>query len=162
MSAATIPPEIQSRLDAQLSTQGLRRTRQRDLIFHTIFTSQDHFTADELWERTRRIDRTASRATVYRTLALLVEGGLLGTLDFGRDQTIYDPNFINHPHHSHLICLDCSKVVEFEDAHMNVLEDCISRRLGFRPASKSLRIEANCEELRATGLCRQRFVPATV
>ena len=160
MPAATIPTDIQSRIDALLDSKGLRKTRQRELIFRLIFTTKDHFTADELWDRARKLDKTASRATVYRTLGLLVESSLLGTLDLGRDHTVYDPNFLHHPHHSHLICLDCQKVVEFEDAHMSVLEDCISRRLGFRPATRSLRIEANCEEMQNTGKCRNMAAQA--
>ena len=49
-----------------------------------------------------------------------------------------------------------TRLSEIEDRHMEVLEDCISRRLGFRPANKSLRIEASCEELRAKGACRNQ------
>ena len=77
-------------------------------------------------------------------------------IDLGRDLKHYDPNFIDHPHHNHLICVDCDKVVEFEDKGLEVLEDCISRRLGFQPASKSIRIEANCQELQRSGVCKSR------
>ncbi len=141
-------------MDEFLVSKGLRRTRQRDIIIQAAFSTQDHFTADELWEMARNLDRKTSRATLYRTLGLLVEAGLLREIDLGRNQTYFDPNFIDHPHHNHLICLDCQRVVEFEDQHISLLEDCITRRLGFRPASKSIRIEASCEQLRTTGHCR--------
>jgi Fur family ferric uptake transcriptional regulator len=52
--------------------------------------------------------------------------------------------------------VDCNRIVEFEDQHIELLEDCISKRLGFSPASKSLRIEANCDELRKRGSCANR------
>lgn len=152
----SLSPALQSRVEEFIASKGLRRTRQRDVIIEAAFNTNDHFTADELWERARRIDPTASRATLYRTLSLLVESGLLKEIDLGRDQTYYDPNFVDHPHHNHLICLDCQKVVEFEDTHMSLLEDCITRRLGFRPETSSVRIEASCDELRAKGVCEKR------
>lgn len=153
---APLSPALQSRVDDFIAAKGLRRTRQRDVIIQAAFNTTDHFTADELWERARRIDASSSRATLYRTLSLLVESGLLKEIDLGRDQTYYDPNFVDHPHHNHLICLDCQKVVEFEDAHMSLLEDCITRRLGFRPETSSVRIEASCDELRLKGACSRR------
>lgn len=153
---ASLNQHVHERLEEFLTTKGLRRTRQRDVFVEAAFSTTDHFTADELWEKARKIDSTASRATLYRTLGLLVESGLLKEIDLGRDQTYYDPNFIDHPHHNHLICTDCQKVVEFEDTHMSLLEDCITRRLGFRPETSSIRIEASCDELRQKGDCQRR------
>ena len=153
---STLSPAILARVEEFISAKGLRHTRQREVIIEAAFNTTDHFTAEELWERARKIDSTASRATLYRTLGLLVESGLLKEIDLGRDQTYYDPNFVDHPHHNHLICLDCQKVVEFEDVHMSLLEDCITRRLGFRPETSSVRIEASCDELRLKGICERR------
>lgn len=153
---SALSPEINERIDRFLTSKGLRRTRQREVIIEAALSTTEHFTADELWEMARRLDPATSRATLYRTLGLLVESGLLREIDLGRDQTYYDPNFVEHPHHNHLICLDCQKVVEFEDAHMSLLEDCITRRLGFRPASSSVKIEASCEQLRQRGYCERR------
>ncbi len=151
-----LDPSVQKRVDEFIDAKGLRRTKQRQIIIQAALTTHEHFTADELWEMARKLDRTASRSTLYRTLALLVESGLLREIDLGRDQTVYDPNFIDSPNHNHLICLDCQRVVEFEDHHISLLEDCITRRLGFSPASKSIRIEANCDELKKHGTCKSR------
>ena len=107
-------------------------------------------------DKARKLDSTVSRATVYRTLTLLVECGLLREVDLGRDQTYYDPNFLDKPQHNHLICLDCDRVVEFEDDHTALLHDCITRRLGFQPSMKSMRIEAHCDELMRLGKCTYR------
>jgi len=148
--------ELKDRIEAFLKLKGLRMTKQRQVIAEAAFRTAEHFTADELWDMARKIDPSTSRATLYRTLSLLVESGLLREIDLGRDQKHYDPNFIDHPHHNHLICNDCDKVVEFEDTHIEVLEDCITRRLGFRPTNKTIRIEASCEELRQKGVCTQR------
>jgi Fur family transcriptional regulator, ferric uptake regulator len=145
---------LRLQIEASLASQGLRRTRQRDVIVSAAFGTREHFNADELHEMARAIDRTISRATVYRTLGLLVKTGLLREVDLGREQTYYDPNFLDKPEHNHLICVDCDRVVEFESEHIAVLEDCITRRLGFKPTSKSIRIQANCEELARTGHCQ--------
>ncbi|MEO0446169.1 MAG: transcriptional repressor, partial [Verrucomicrobiota bacterium] len=128
-----------------MQDKNLRRTSQRDVIIRAAFGTTDHFTADELWELAKEIDPSTSRATLYRTLGLLVEADLLREIDLGRDQKCYDPNFIESPHHNHLICGDCTRVVEFEDQHLELLEDCITRRLGFTPTSKGVRIEGRCE-----------------
>jgi Fur family ferric uptake transcriptional regulator len=151
-----IDQKIRDQLDAFLTSKGLRRTKQREVIIEAAFATDEHFNADELLDMVRKIDRGVSRATVYRTLALLVECGLLREVDLGRDQTFYDPNFLDKPQHNHLICKDCDRVVEFEDEHIALLEDCITRRLGFSPATKSIRIEANCNELSRIGTCRYR------
>ncbi len=143
-------------LDLFLASSGLRRTKPRDVIIEAAFGTREHFNADELHEMVRRIDRSISRATVYRTLSLLVKCGLLREVDLGRDQTYYDPNFLDKPEHNHLVCVDCDRVVEFEDEHIALLEDCITRRLGFSPAKKSIHIEASCDELARTGICKNR------
>jgi Fur family ferric uptake transcriptional regulator len=147
-------PRITERLEAHLIAQGLRRTKQRDVIVEAAFATDDHFNADELLEKTRKLDRTISRATIYRTLQLLVDCDLLREVDLGRDQTFYDPNFLDKPQHNHLICLDCDRVVEFEDDNAALLHDCITRRLGFQPQMKSMRIQAKCDELSRTGQCK--------
>lgn len=152
--------DVQQRFEAFLKKKSLRRTPQRDAIVQSAFDGKEHYTADELWDRARQKDSSTSRATVYRTLALLVESGLLRELDLGKEYKYYDPNFLDHPHHNHLICVDCDKVVEFEDAHMSLLEDCISRRLGFKPSRKTIRIEATCEELKRVGACSRSVAPS--
>ena len=151
-------PGVQDRFNAFIAEKGLRRTVQRDAIIAAAFSTTEHYTAEELLGMARKIEPTVSRATVYRTLPLLVGCGVLKEMDFGKDHKIYDPNYNAHPHHNHLICVDCNKIVEFEDQHIELLEDCISKRLGFSPASKSLRIEASCDELRKRGACASRKV----
>ncbi len=139
-----------------LAEQGLRRTIQREAIIQTVLGTKEHFHAEELLEMAKKIEPSVSRATVYRTLPLLVKGGLLRELDLGKDVTYYDPNFVDHPTHNHLICVDCDKIIEFEDPNMELLENCITRRLGFSPANKIVRIEGHCDELKLRGQCRNQ------
>ena len=147
---------VRQRIHDYLLHKGFRKTNQREAIIEAAFGTTEHYTAEELLLMARKIEPSVSRATVYRTLPLLVECGVLKELDFGKDYKFYDPNYIDHPGHNHLICLDCSKVVEFEDRNIDTIEDCITKRLGFTPASKVLRIEANCDELKRRGVCTHR------
>ncbi len=138
-----------------LVEHGLRRTAQREAIIDAVLATKEHFHAEELLAMARQIDSSVSRATVYRTLPLLVKCGLLRELDLGKDVMYYDPNFVDHPTHNHLICIDCDKIIEFEDPNMELLENCITRRLGFSPANKIVRIEGHCDELKMHGACRK-------
>ena len=149
-------PDILRRFDEFIGEKRLRRTLQRNTVVQAAFSTKEHFTADGLLKMARKIDRTISRATVYRTLPLLVESGVLREMHFGKDYKFYDPNFVDRPNHNHLICIDCNKIVEFEDRHMEVLEDCITTRLGFSAIEKTLHIEGKCDELRVFGTCKKR------
>jgi len=135
---------------------GVRNTAQRRAIVQTVLETTEHFTADDLLRMARERDSSISRATVYRTLILLVENGLLKELDLGKAQTYYDPNYAEHPHHNHLICEDCDKIVEFEDPIIEEREEKISRELGFEPKNKSVQIRATCSRLKSSGSCENK------
>jgi Fur family ferric uptake transcriptional regulator len=139
-----------------LARKSLRLTGPRRAIIEAVFNTGKHFTADELLKWARRRDKSVSRATVYRTLPLLTESGLVSELDFGKDHKIYDPNYAEHPHHNHIICQDCGKIVEFESQKIEHLEDEISRQLGFLPRAHRLQITATCEEFRKLGACSKK------
>lgn len=146
----------QERFQEFLAKKKVRRTAQRDAIVKSAFSTTKHFTAEELLESARKIDKRVSRATVYRTLPLLVESGLLAELDLGGPSKYYDPNAADHPNHSHLICEDCDKIVEFEDEELERREDSISKKLGFTPSKKTLQIRASCQRLKTLGHCESR------
>src|SRR5207249_4036214 len=114
-----------------LGQRNLRLTSQRQAIIDSVFSTDEHFTAEQLLEWSRRRDKSVSRATVYRTLPLLTESGLVREMDFGKDSKFYDPNCADHPHHSHIICHECEKIVEFESERIDKLETEISQKLGF-------------------------------
>jgi Fur family transcriptional regulator, ferric uptake regulator len=139
-----------------LNGKNLRITAQRKAIIDTAFGTQQHFTADQLLAWSRRRDKSVSRATVYRTLPLLTESGLVREMDFGKDCKVYDPNYAEHPHHNHIICQDCEKIVEFDSEKIEKLENEISQRLGFSVKAHRLQITATCEELKKMGACRRK------
>src|SRR5437764_8555811 len=125
-----------------LDRKNLRVTAQRKVIIDTAFSTDQHFTADQLLAWSRQRDKSVSRATVYRTLPLLTESGLVREMDFGKDYKFYDPNYADHPRHNHIICQDCDKIVEFESASLERIENRITQRLGFSPQSHRLQISA--------------------
>ena len=137
-----------------LGRKRLRITAQRKVIIDTAFSTREHFTADQLLAWSRARDRSVSRATVYRTLPLLTESGLIREMDFGKDHKFYDPNYAEHPRHNHIICEDCEKIVEFESDKIEKLEDEISQKLGFDVNAHRLQITASCQELRRFGACK--------
>src|SRR6266536_2602505 len=131
-----------------LGQKNLRLTSQRQAIIDTVFSTEEHFTAEQLLEWSRRRDKSVSRATVYRTLPLLTESGLVREMDFGKDYRFYDPNYADHPHHSHIICQDCEKIER--------LENEISHQLGFEVKTQRLQITGRCEELKKLGACKKK------
>ena len=139
-----------------LARKHLRLTGQRRAIIEAVFSTEEHFTAEELLAWAQRRDKSVSRATVYRTLPLLTESGLVREMDFGGDHKYYDPNYAAHPRHSHIICRDCGKIIEFESEPLERLENQISRQLGFSVEAHRLQITASCEEFRRLGACSKK------
>ena len=139
-----------------LEQKNLRLTAQRQAIIETAFSTHQHFTAEQLLEWSRQKDKSVSRATVYRTLPLLTESGLVREMDFGKDYKFYDPNYAEHPHHNHIICQDCEKIVEFESEKIEKLENEISHRLGFSVKTHRLQITATCKEFKKLGACKKK------
>ncbi len=129
----------------------IRQTPRNPLLSH--HGPRDRAATPDLWERVRKTQSKSSRATVYRTISLLVEAGLLHEIDLGDNLKTYDPNFVDSPAHNHLVCIDCGKVIEFEDDNIQMMNDCAARRLGFRPDRQAVKIEACCEKLRQHGRC---------
>ena len=144
------------RFMAFLAHKNLRITTQRQIIIDTVFSTEEHFTAEQLLEWSRAKDSSISRATVYRTLPLLTESGLVREMDFGKDYKFYDPNYAEHPNHNHIICNDCERIVEFESDKLERLESEITQKLGFSIKAQRLQITANCEVLKKAGSCKNK------
>jgi Fur family ferric uptake transcriptional regulator len=144
------------RFVAFLTTKSLRMTSQRHAIIDAVFSTEEHFTAEQLLDWSRARDKSVSRATVYRTLPLLTESGLVREMDFGKDYKFYDPNYAEHPNHNHIICEDCEKIVEFESDQISRIENEISHKLGFAVKSQRLQITASCEEFKKRGACSKK------
>jgi Fur family ferric uptake transcriptional regulator len=84
------------------------------------------------------------------------ECGLVRALDLGGAYTFYDPNFADHPNHSHIICEECGRIIEFDSAQIAKLEDAICRKLGFTAQARRLQITGSCNAFRETGACPRK------
>jgi Fur family ferric uptake transcriptional regulator len=136
---------VEGSFEKFVRSKGLKLTSQRRRILKKVFSNHRHFTADEVHDMFKRTRDRISRATVYRTLALLVEGGFLDVLDLGGDRKYYE-HILGHEHHDHIVCLSCERIVEFQEPLIEKLQEEVARRLGFRISSHSLRLFGYCAE----------------
>lgn len=117
-------------LEALCAEKGLRITEQRRIIARVISDSEDHPDVETLYERASAIDSGISIATVYRTVRLFEEAGILDRHDFGDGRSRYEA--APEAHHDHLIDVETGKVIEFVDPELEALQKVIAERLGFR------------------------------
>lgn len=110
--------------------KGLRMTEQRRVIAQVLEESVDHPDAEVLYTRACAVDPKISLATVYRTLRLFDEAGILDKLEFGDGRARYED--AERAHHDHLIDLTTGAVIEFVDAEIEALQEKIAARLGYR------------------------------
>jgi Fur family ferric uptake transcriptional regulator len=146
MGAVEHPTSLYTRLDAYMNKKGLRSTGQRRTIADTFFSGPRHITIEELLAEVRARDPRIGYATVYRTLKLFTECGIAAERNFGDGPARYElSDESNDHHHDHLICLACRKIIEFHDEKIEVLQEKIASRLGFRIDSHKHEIYGTCE-----------------
>ena len=138
-------------MDAELRARGVRLTAPRRAILDAAVRMKGHFTAEELLERMRSQDLPASKATLYRTLTLLVEKGLLEPREFERGSLRYEVAAGADHHHDHMICTACGTVHEFVEPEIERLQEEAARRFGFRMLGHSHRIFGLCARCVARG-----------
>jgi Fur family ferric uptake transcriptional regulator len=137
--------EIRRAFERFLRQRDLKLTPQRERIFDRAFGTHEHFSAETLygWMREAGAPRV-SRATVYRTLALLQEGGFVESLDTGRGELVYE-HILGHRHHDHMICLRCGRIEEFHDARIERLQQEAAAKKGFVLESHLHRLLGTCK-----------------
>jgi len=135
-----ITPEDKFR--SYLKSKGLKFTPQRSFILKEAFFFQGHFNVDQLYEKLRK---RISRATIYRTLSLLVKGGLIEETFRCQDKGSYEYIF-ERKHHDHLLCIKCGKIIEFREDKIEKLQEEVCKRYGFTPIEHRLGIKGYCEE----------------
>ncbi|MEE3072417.1 MAG: Fur family transcriptional regulator [Pseudomonadota bacterium] len=115
---------------ARCEAKGLRMTEQRRVIASVLETSDDHPDVEELYARAIAQDPKISIATVYRTVKLFEEAGILEKLEFGDGRARYED--AEREHHDHLIDMNSGEVIEFVDPEIEALQEKIAERLGYR------------------------------
>lgn len=115
---------------ARCEAKGLRMTDQRRVVARVIGAAEDHPDVEELYARAAAIDPRISLATVYRTVKLFEEAGILDRLEFGDGRARYED--ADRDHHDHLIDVATGAVIEFVDPEIEALQERIAARLGYR------------------------------
>ena len=110
--------------------KGLRMTDQRRVVARVIAAAEDHPDVEELYARAAQVDPKISLATVYRTVKMFEEAGLLERLEFGDGRARYED--AERDHHDHLIDVNTGQVIEFVDPEIEALQERIAARLGYR------------------------------
>ncbi|MEK7668564.1 MAG: Fur family transcriptional regulator [Gemmatimonadota bacterium] len=132
-----------------LRERSLPVTSQREQVADVLFAAGGHLSVDDIEQLLRSRDVHVGKATIYRTLDLLVESRMVVERDFGEGFRRYE-RVPGHPHHEHLICLRCGKVVEFQNDRLERLKALIADEYGFQHSHHRLDIYGVCRE------CQQR------
>lgn len=127
-----------SRIERLCIERGLKMTGQRRLIARVLSEAEDHPDVEDVYRRALALDSKVSIATVYRTVRLLEENGILERRDFGGGRARYD--LADRGHHHHLIDVDTGKVIEFADEEFEALARAMARRLGFSLVGQRLEL----------------------
>ena len=125
-----------------LSSRGLRITNQRQAIFKAAYESEQHYTAEDLLDRAREIDQTVSRATIYRTLPILVESGLVREVDIGKDYKYYMAHRSADTFKAQVICVDDDRIYEIDAPFMEWYGKAVAAKLGLEVVSQRLQVQA--------------------
>ena len=158
---------MMSRIERLCIEKGLKMTGQRRVIASVLSDAADHPDVEELYRRAVALDNRMSIATVYRTVRLFEENGILERRDFGGGRARYEPTTPG-PHH-HLVDVDTGRVIEFIDPELEAAIRAIAARLGFDLASHRLELfgrrhtgQTAAPEAEATGKGREAGVRTLV
>ena len=140
-----------------LNAKNLKLTKERNAVLQEIFLRPGHLEAEDLWHTLRKKKKRASRATIYRTLELLVDSGIVRKVDLGHGHSHYE-HVLGHAHHEHMVCLKCRKVIEFSDKGIERSMKKLCEKGGFEHTSHRFEIFGRCGRCRKS---RQRYEVAS-
>ncbi len=128
--------------------KGLRHTPEREQVIRMIFATHDHFDVDELHSRLQRGNEKISKATIYRTIPLLIESGLL-QVAYVEDGRVHYEHIYGHERHCHLRCLGCGGLVEFAEQSMGERARAVAERYDFLLTGHRVEVYGYCPKCRA-------------
>lgn len=145
-----IPPSLRL-FRRYLKEQRLPVTRQREAIAQVVFSTVGHLSVEEIETSLREKGNRIGKATIYRTLDLLVRSRLVVEHDFGEGFKRYENRISRDPVHEHLICLECGKVIEFQSWEVQDVQARITTIHGFKATRHRLEIYGLCRECQDAG-----------
>lgn len=124
----------------------LKFTSQREIILYTLYNNPQHFTSEDLYLLIKQAhpELSIGIATVYRTLTLLEDNGIVSSILLGIQGKKYE--IANKPHHDHIICESCNKIVEFENDEIEALQEAIVKENGFKLTNHVMQLYGICAE----------------
>ena len=135
-------------LTKHLKSRGNHRaTPERFAILDAVLQSQGHFDAENLYYRLMTNGTKVSKATVYNTLDLLIECGLVSKYRFDENISRYEKAF-GRPHHHHLICLECGDIIEFVNEKLEHIQEDVCLEKNFKPQNSTLQVFGTCSKCR--------------
>ena len=131
---------------------GLPVTQQRRAVAEVVFESEGHVSVDDIEAALRERGERIGKATVYRTMDLLVRSRLVEEHDFGEGFKRYEHRLTSHPVHEHMICVECGKVTEFESDELYRVEARVRAEFGFAPVRRRLEVYGLCKACQDAGV----------
>jgi Fur family transcriptional regulator, ferric uptake regulator len=136
-------PALEERLSALVHDKGGRDSRRRRAVTRAVEKAMSHLTAEEVLHKARKSDPSIGPATVYRTLNLLRDAGLVREIRDGRGPSSYE---LLRTHHDHLVCVRCGRVEEISDPSIEKRQNSIYGRFRFKPVSHTMQLYGICPE----------------
>lgn len=134
-----------------LKDQGLPITQQRETIAEVVFISAEHQSVEDIEANLRKRGERIGKATIYRTLEMLVKSGLVAEHDFGEGFKRYEHLFGQAPVREHLVCTECGKVKAIDSVDLQRLHQEVAEKQGFLPARYRLAIYGICKDCQLAG-----------
>jgi Fur family ferric uptake transcriptional regulator len=148
----TLVKEKEAAFAEFIQRKGLKTTRQRNTIIATFFRMHGHISVEELLNEVKKVNPRIGYATVYRTLHLLVESGLVEERRFGDGLARYEGHS-DVEHHDHMICLECGEIFEFYNPRLEALQEKLAEENEFKIYRHRLELYGACTD---TAACEQR------
>ncbi len=136
--------ETLDRFKKYLKKYNFKYTSQREEILKEILKTKGHFEVEDIVYTLKEKKKNVSRATVYRTLSILKDMGIIDEVIKYKNKTIYEVNLSEH--HDHLICIQCGKIIEFFNRELEEIQDKICKEFSFHPSSHRLEIYGLCKD----------------
>jgi Fur family ferric uptake transcriptional regulator len=138
--------KLLEKFKALLKENALKFTKQRELILKFLYENEDHYTPEDIYMLLKQQypDINIGIATVYRTLTLLEESGIVSSISFGAQGKKYELGLKKH--HDHLICTRCGDIIEFYDDLIEKRQQAIAEKFNFKMTDHTMKIEGICED----------------